>query len=423
MSTGLTIRPDPGASAPLASTALAKPHIEALDGLRFLAAFFVAAAHYSAFLLTDPKQPNAFAEIILSMAGLGMTLFFVLSGFVIHYNYREIISEPGGFKIFAIARFSRLYPLYIVLFAVEFTLTARSSAGSCGYAGYPAGLAFALPYYVTLTQDWVFGVICKNSLIYQYGHVAAVSWSISAEAFFYFVYAVVVPWLTSQKPRALLAGAALAYACLFLFVWLCFVYSASIDRAALAAFGPVATDQNGYQDSLLRWLYYFNPLVQMVHFFGGVTAAQYYLVKSKQPNAPRTALSFWLAPISVALVLGAHLYLYGSVAYHNGFIGRNASSFYGPLVVVMIYLIARFHSDALSRILSFSIVVKLGEASYSLYLLHAFFHAAMPSYVHALALNRWIVWSMYLIFLLCVSRTSYVFFERPARRILRNALT
>ena len=116
MSTRLTIQPDLGASVPLASNALAKPHIEALDGLRFLAAFFVAAAHYSAFLLTDPKQPNLFAEIILSMAGLGMTLFFVLSGFVIHYNYREIIAQPGGFKTFAIARFSRLYPLYIVLF-------------------------------------------------------------------------------------------------------------------------------------------------------------------------------------------------------------------------------------------------------------------------------------------------------------------
>lgn len=423
MSTRPTIRPDLGSSVPLASNALAKPHIEALDGLRFLAAFFVAAAHYSAFLLTDPKQPNIFAEIILSMAGLGMTLFFVLSGFVIHYNYREIVSQPGGFKTFAIARFSRLYPLYIVLFAIEFAVTARSSAGSCGYEGYPAGLAFALPYYITLTQDWVFGVICKNNLIYQYGHVAAVSWSISAEAFFYFVYAVIVPWLTSRKPRTLLAGAALAYACLFLFVWLCFVYSTFIDRAALAAFGPVATEQNGYQDSLLRWLYYFNPVVQMVHFFGGVTAAQYCLVRSKEPIKSRTALTSWLVPISVTLVFGAHLYLYGVVAYHNGFVGRNASSFYGPLVVVMIYLIARFHSGTLSRILSFSIIVKLGEASYSLYLLHAFFHGAMPSYVHAFALNRWIVWAMYLIFLLCVSRASYVLFERPVRRMLRNILT
>jgi len=423
MSAQLTVRPDLGASVPPASTALAKRHIEALDGLRFLAALFVAAAHYSAFLLTDPKQPSIFAEIILSMAGLGMTLFFTLSGFVIHYNYGEIIGQPGGLKTFAIARFSRLYPLYIVLFVIEFAQTARAGAGSCGYAGYPAGLIFALPYYITLSQDWIFGVICKNSLIYQYGHVSAVTWSISAEAFFYIVYAVCAPRLTSQKPKALLVGAIFAYLCLFLFVWLCFVYSAAIDRVALAAFGPIATDQNGYQDSLLRWLYYFNPLVQMVHFFGGVTAAQHYLARRKEPSEFRTALGSWLVPISVTFVFGAHLYLYGVVAYHNGFVGRNASSFYGPLVVVMIYLITRFHSGALSRVLSYSIIVKLGEASYSLYLLHAFFHGALPSYVHALGLNRWIVWGMYLIFLLCVSRASYVFFERPVRRILRNALT
>ena len=421
MSTQIGERPE-AAAMPLVSSASAGEHVAVLDGLRFLAAAFVAGAHYSAWLLTD-ATPNAIAEIIMSMAGLGMTLFFVLSGFVIHYNYRDLIGRPGGIRTFVVARFSRLYPLYIFLFLIEFALTARSRAGSCGYEGYPEGLIFALPYYITLTQDWVFGVICKNNLIYQYGNMAAVSWSISAEIFFYVFYAVCAPRLTLQKPKILLIGSATAYACLFLYVWMCYIYSPSINRAALAAFGQIATEQNGYQDSLLRWLYYFNPIVQMVHFFGGVTIAQLYLAGLSKNSKPRSTFAPWLVVISAALVVSTHLYLYGVVAYHNGFVGRNASSFYGPLVVLMIYLMARFHDTTLARILSVPIVVKLGEASYSLYLLHAFFHAALPKSIHVLGLNRWIVWAMYLVFLLFVSRVSYVIFERPMRKALRSALT
>ncbi len=204
---------------------------------------------------------------------------------------------------------------------------------------------------------------------------------------------------------------------------MCYIYSPSINRAALAAFGQIATEQNGYRDLLLRWLYYFNPIVQMVHFFGGVTIAQLYLAGLSKNSKPRSTFAPWLVVISAALVVSTHLYLYGVVAYHNGFVGRNASSFYGPLVVLMIYLMARFHDTTLARILSVPIVVKLGEASYSLYLLHAFFHAALPKSIHVLGLNRWIVWAMYLVFLLFVSRVSYVIFERPMRKALRSALT
>src|SRR5215203_4219419 len=47
----------------------------------------------------------------------GMSLFFVLSGFVIHYNYGMFRTDGlvAGGKKFFIARFARLYPLYFVV--------------------------------------------------------------------------------------------------------------------------------------------------------------------------------------------------------------------------------------------------------------------------------------------------------------------
>ena len=44
-----------------------------------------------------------------------MTLFFVLSGFVIHYNYAGLVTggRLRGIGAFLWARFARLYPLFL----------------------------------------------------------------------------------------------------------------------------------------------------------------------------------------------------------------------------------------------------------------------------------------------------------------------
>src|ERR1700735_4443904 len=93
--------------------------IPALTGLRFLAAFSVALAHGAdvTFRISAPSDIFDFIKYWLSTAaGIGMPLFFVLSGFVIHYNYRTLIRSKGvvGFVEFLWARFSRLYPLFVV---------------------------------------------------------------------------------------------------------------------------------------------------------------------------------------------------------------------------------------------------------------------------------------------------------------------
>ena len=53
----------------------------------------------------------------------GMPLFFVLSGFVIHYNYRRLFLSRTAARAtceFAAARFARLFPLYMCLLIVSF---------------------------------------------------------------------------------------------------------------------------------------------------------------------------------------------------------------------------------------------------------------------------------------------------------------
>src|ERR1700693_5083936 len=90
--------------------------IPALTGLRFIAALSVVLAH-AVGLLPDGQLPIGVTGWIGTAAGFGMTLFFVLSGFVIHYNYHNLVVQGGasGIGEFLWARFSRLYPMFVVI--------------------------------------------------------------------------------------------------------------------------------------------------------------------------------------------------------------------------------------------------------------------------------------------------------------------
>src|SRR5262249_14107703 len=74
-----------------------RPAIPALTGLRFIAALTVVISHSVTLLLLFPAgaMPR-WQSYLLEIGGIGMPLFFVLSGFVIHYNYSTPILRDGA---------------------------------------------------------------------------------------------------------------------------------------------------------------------------------------------------------------------------------------------------------------------------------------------------------------------------------------
>jgi peptidoglycan/LPS O-acetylase OafA/YrhL len=401
-------------------TALHDRHIPALDGLRFVAAFLVAGGHYMRFEGGAPLS-----ETIDLLTGLGMTLFFVLSGFVIHYNYNTTIVRPGGVRAFFVARFTRLYPLYIVLFLFDFAYTGLTHHSACGLAGTPGEHWSGLIFYLTLTQSWLYAVICQASLAYQYGPVSAVTWSISVEFFFYLVYIAVALLIARRRwsPRTVVGIAVAAYALTLVYFWVCGHYQDDIDRVGVAMFGPAASTASGYDNSLLRWLFYFNPLARLAEFFAGLAAAQLYLAPSPRASTLKPASPSGYTLIAILAAVLVHLWLYGMIAPTNGLVGRIASPLYGPLVAIMLFCIARYDTRW-SRLLAMTLPVQLGESSYSIYMLHEI----IPSAFKRLGLTTtdvaaaWVTWVGALVLLALISRASYALFERPARQLLRALL-
>ena len=97
--------------------------IPSLTGLRGIAAWLVVIAHTDGFFVA--LQPAWLEYAWRVCANLGMTTFFVLSGFVIHYNYGASIAAKGApaIRSFLIARFARLYPLYLLALLISIALS------------------------------------------------------------------------------------------------------------------------------------------------------------------------------------------------------------------------------------------------------------------------------------------------------------
>jgi peptidoglycan/LPS O-acetylase OafA/YrhL len=131
-----------------------------------------------------------------------VSLFFVLSGFILAYNY---LGERGGFvgttADFYRARFARIYPIYLLALVVDVPLFLHflHQAQPAATPGEVARISVAT---LTLTQAWLeLGRPTWNMM----------AWTLSAEAFFYALFPFLGVWLARQSSRRLLAVAAGAW--------------------------------------------------------------------------------------------------------------------------------------------------------------------------------------------------------------------
>src|ERR1700691_4735717 len=174
-----------------------RPQIPALTGLRFFAAFMILWGHSLGWIA---QFQDADVDRVTFIGVPGMSLFFVLSGFVIHYNYRDLFLRHGFARAiceFSAARFARLYPLFLV-----FLVMAIAAEGPV-----PERI---LGFFFTLTQSWWYTVY-QDRLIINWLYPP--SWSISTEMFFYAAYPAVAFWITAvASGRRMLCVAAL-YSC------------------------------------------------------------------------------------------------------------------------------------------------------------------------------------------------------------------
>jgi peptidoglycan/LPS O-acetylase OafA/YrhL len=367
-----------------------RPEIPSLTGLRFYAAALVLWAHTVGAFLSAAKVP-VLADTAVT-GHLGMTLFFVLSGFVIHYNYASSVSTLSARSLytFAVARFARLYPLFFLCVLITVAMPREPS---------PA-LGETWLFYLTMTHDW-FPRTIDNIMLGDL--FAPASWSISAEVFLYIVYLAIA----RPADRLLRNGRTI--------IW---VITAFVALVSLFYLGRLTGQWYAVED---QWLFYRSPFCRISEFTLGVLVAALYNVRgAPTESAQKPRLAALLAAIGAAWIV---LLLVAGVlpSIKSQALMLQHSWGLAPGAAALIYYLARCRSP-LSWWVENKAAMRLGEASYSIYLLHwVFLWVFMSSGVSAnplLILKIALAWLMTgLLALGC-----YRYFEWPMRVFVRRAL-
>jgi hypothetical protein len=135
-----------------------REEVPGLTGLRFVAAFSVLLAHGASVVLADYRSPGGVVYWLTQASGIGMTLFFVLSGFVIHYNYAATVSRGSvrGISGYLWARFARLYPLFLLLLLGYLLVSRRHFDFWRGHPEEFESVLRALPFVLLSVQSWLY---------------------------------------------------------------------------------------------------------------------------------------------------------------------------------------------------------------------------------------------------------------------------
>ncbi len=170
--------------------------LDALTGLRGVAALSVLLGHglHWCYSSGGYHLSALIAAIGTELAYFGISLFFVLSGFVIQHTYAHRFRDTGfrsAAAAFFVSRFARLYPLYLVALVLSLGTVAMPTG---------AGGAEILAAHLTLTRSW----------FNLQEAVFAPAWSISTEWFFYIVFALFVMPIAAATRRPQVITAALA---------------------------------------------------------------------------------------------------------------------------------------------------------------------------------------------------------------------
>lgn len=233
-------------------------HLLALTGLRIFPALAVYFSHFGA-----PHGSPAWFARGLASGYYGVTVFFVLSGFVLTLNYGDRLIRPTAAALwsYAVARFARIYPLYLAVLAYV-AFKAKIDTGS---------VSPSWPWHLVGLQAWL-----PDSLnVLGFGP----SWSVSVELFLYATFPVLILGLRRLVSARGLIAAALA---------------TIIVMLALATWFEAARGGLSVEDpaSAHRWLY-LTPVTRLGDFLLGIFAARLYFALRRSPQAERVGA--WLA--------------------------------------------------------------------------------------------------------------------------------
>ncbi len=299
--------------------------LDALTGLRWLAAFWVFGYHMQNFgaLPFQFDTPNR-------LGFLGVTFFFVLSGFVLTWSMRPSLR----ISTFYVRRFARIWPSHMVALLLAIPVFYTLSAVPEHSWVKPLSIPILL-LSVVLLQGF-----SRDPVILFSGNPAA--WTLSCEMLFYAVH----PYFGALLRRMTLRGALIA--------------AVVTVAVAFAYRGATYVGPTGWSAGVPL------PLEHLPEFVLGMAIA-WAFVQGWRPKLP-----VWVAWVLFAVTIG---WLTVGPELGFGVLSDLAARFSNEFATVVCATLILAVSSATLRgkrsWLAHPVMVRLGDWSYAFYLVHA----------------------------------------------------
>jgi peptidoglycan/LPS O-acetylase OafA/YrhL len=329
---------------------------------RFVAAMAIVISHFNKDLFLYKIR---FISDIFLRANVGVSYFFILSGFIMIIAYHR--KEKIGYLDFYRNRVARIYPLYIVGLLLYF------------FTRYSDISFYKSFLYLLGIQSWIPG----KALILNFP-----GWSISVEFLFYLVFPWLYNYLYSKGNKSIWIIAVL--------IWIGTQVFSNLYVHSPAYKGP-HTESHEFS-------HYF-PLWHINEFLTGNIAGLLFVKSRKEKNYDLAVVVFFMA-ILLSLI-------FIPLNFHNGLM----AVFFVPVI----YLIS-CNNGLITKIFAIKPLEFLGEISYAVYIIHIpvlyIVRSVLWDYFQMSESNT-LFW-IYMPVLMIVSAALYQFIEKPMRDYLRK---
>ena len=348
-----------------------RPDIPVLTTLRFPAAFAIVLFHFLSYTPCPSWVWEGF--------GAGVSFFYVLSGFILYYNYADLPDR----RFFWIARFARIWPVH--LFCLALALGVLPFVSLDGHASWPV----TLPANIFLLHAWL--PFQGSTLSYN-----GVSWSLSVEAFFYLCFPWLLAAMKARGPAPLLAGS--------------FVIGFVVVLLATIFLPTQAT-----------FVWPFNPLTRVFEFVLGMAACRWWM----QESAGSRPVMAWTGFECLSLAACVALVVAIPISLHALGVNSVAASWLGAEFPVaafaaLIWIFAH-QAGAISRALASRVCEWFGEISFALYMCHQIGLRWLNPDVMTSSFDAVAFFIPYLAGSLLAAAAIFHLVETPARRAIVSA--
>ena len=175
-----------------------KTYFENLDALRFFAFLSVFISHIALFLGYESNNPSFefIKKGFLIHGDLGVSFFFVLSGFLITFLLLTEKNNSGKISLphFYLRRILRIWPLYFLILILGFFVIYPLAINSgINFPFLTTESYTSLPWYLFL------GANIKMAFFGAGSVVLAVLWSISIEEQFYLIWPTILSFISRKN--------------------------------------------------------------------------------------------------------------------------------------------------------------------------------------------------------------------------------